>query len=114
MRKYNVVFTVWLIICVIIFGLLCALGFIYKNKVAKYKEYEETLVTLTKDYLKEHSKYPSKNNEISVSVNKLIKYGYITKDNIVSECSGKVIVKHNKQMEYIPQIKCKYYKSSAK
>ena len=112
--RYNVVFTIWIIIVVIIFGLLCTLGFIYKNKVEKYKEYEETLVSLTQTYLKDENKFPDKNKDIDVTINTLIKKGYIDKNNIVSECSGSILVKHKKQMEYIPKIKCKYYKSETK
>ena len=111
MKRYNVLFTVWMIIVVIIFALLCTLGFIYKNKVSKYKEYENTLVTATKEYLKENNSYPSDGKSVKVAIDKLIKSKKISKKKVIKECSGSIEVYHGKQMKYTPNIKCTYYKS---
>ena len=111
MRSVNKLFVVWMVVVILVFGGLSFLGFIYKDKVSKYKDYEETLVTESKKYLKDTSSYPKENEEVKISINKLVKLKYLDKEDIIDECKGYIKVFRKKTFEYEPHITCKYYKS---
>ena len=113
MKRYNVLFTFWVIIVVIIFSFLILLGYMYKNKVKTYKDYEVLLVEKTKKYLDETDKYAGKNS-IEITIDELIDAKYLDKDDVVKPCEGYVKVNKKASSKYQAIISCKYYKTKVK
>ena len=109
--RNKALFIVWCVFVVIIFGLLSTLGFIYKNKLKTYHEYEDKLIVASKKYIKDNDIFLKDGTSKKISINKLEKSKLITKKDIVKECSGYVLVKKDKLLDYKPVLKCKYYKS---
>lgn len=94
-----------------IFGGLVTLGFVYKSKVQKYKDYENVLVESAKIYVAENSLYPQDKKSVKISVNKLIKSSNIPKKEIIKECDGYVRITKKTNFEYKAILKCKNYKT---
>lgn len=111
MKNFNKLFIVWCFIAFLIFGGLCTLGFIYKNNIEKYHDYEKVLISATEEYVLKEGKVEKNNDYFDVKINTLVKGKYISKDDIVKSCFGVVRVENNSQIKYKPRIKCKNYKS---
>lgn len=94
--------------------MLSIIGFKHKNNVKNYKEYEDKLIDATKAYLNVHRSYPNKGSSISINIKELISEEFIDKKDVVKGCSGTIIVKYDKFIDYLPNLKCKYYKSIKK
>ena len=109
--KNKVLLILWFILLIIIFGLLSVLGFMHKKDVESYKKYEDKLIEATKIYAHDNNSYPNKGSKIEIKVEDLIKGKYIKKKDIVKGCKGSIIIKYDNFIDYIPNIKCKYYKS---
>lgn len=112
--KNKVLLIIWFIMLIVIFGLLSVLGFIHKKDVDNYHKYEEKLIEAAKVYVNKNKMYPNKGSKIEIKVNDIISDGYIHKKDIVKGCNGTVTVKYDRFIDYIPNIKCKYYKSNSK
>ena len=97
-----------------IFALLYVVGFKHKNNIDKYHIYEDKLIVAARSYVKSNNLYPKKGSKVSVKIGDLKNQGYIDKKDVVSGCTGTIIVKYDKFIDYIPNIKCKYYKSESK
>lgn len=111
MKRYNMLFTFWIIIVVIIFAFLIAIGFIYKKKIEIYKDYEVLLVNKTKKYIKDNNKYPKKNETKKIDLDTLIKEDYLSDDEVVDSCKGYVQISHKDSIKYNAVLSCKYYKT---
>lgn len=109
--KNKILLIIWFILLIIIFGLLSMLGFMHKKDVENYKKYEEKLVEATKIYARDKKSYPTKGSKLEVEIEDLIKEKYINKKDIVKGCKGSITIKYDNFIDYIPNIKCKYYKS---
>lgn len=109
--RNRVLFIIWFIVVVIIFGLLSALGFIYKGKVDSYNKYEEKLVCASKIYIKDNNLVPKEGKTVKVSIDDLIEAKLIKKKDTIKECKGYIEVERRKLINYYPKLKCKYYKS---
>ena len=83
----------------------------FKNNVNNYKKYEDKLITATKNYVNANKMYPKKGSKLYVKIGDLITGGYVSKKDIVDGCSGTIIVKYDEFIDYVPNLKCKYYKS---
>lgn len=105
---------VWVILLIGIFVLLSMLGFIHKKEVDSYHEYEDKLVVAARKYVNANKIYPKKGSKIEVNISDIIDAGYIKKKDIEKSCKGTIIVKYDRFIDYLPNIKCKYYKSSTK
>ena len=110
MKRYNMLFAVWVVIVVIIFAFLLVLGYMYKNKVKTYKDYEVLLVQKTKKYLDETSKYSNKNS-FNITIDELVENKYLDKDDALSACDGYVKVSKKESAKYKAILSCKYYKT---
>lgn len=108
MKRFNMLFTAWCIIVVMIMTGLIVLGFAFKKNLKEYKLYEKRIVSATEEYIKDNDISVKKNEELKISINKLKKHKYLSKKDIIKSCSGGAIVK---KTGVIPNIKCKYYKS---
>ena len=111
MKTFNRLFIIWVIFATLIFAGLCTLGFVFKKNVEKYKEFEDVLVESTKSYVLNEGKVDFDADYLDVSINDLVKSGYLNKKDVVKSCSGKVRVKNKKQISYKAIIKCKNYKT---
>ena len=109
--KNKVLLIIWVVLLIGIFTLLSILGFKHKHNIENYQKYEQTLVEATKRYANNHKSYPDKGSSITVKDKDLIKEGFVAKKDIVKGCSGSVTIKYDKFIDYIPKIKCKYYKT---
>jgi len=114
MKSFNRLFIVWFVVVTLVFIGLIVLGFVFKQRLSEYKDYEDKLVIATKKYVKDNNKYPTVNTPVKVSIDKLIQKGYIKEKDAIDSCNGKVVVTKEKSFIYTPQIKCKNYKSSTK
>ena len=112
--KNKVLLIIWVILLVGIFSLLSVLGFKHKNNVQNYKDYEVKLIDAAKSYTNYHKEYPTKGSSINIKVGDLIIGGFVDKKDVIKGCSGTIIVKYDSFIDYIPNIKCKYYKSIKK
>jgi hypothetical protein len=112
--KNKVLLIIWVILLVGIFSLLSLLGFSHKRDVDNYHKYEDKLVEAARVYAKAHNTYPKKGTKLEIKIDDLISENYIKKKDIVKGCTGTVIVKYDKFIDYLPNIKCKYYKSNNK
>ena len=108
MKKFNMLFTAWGILVVLIMSGLIVLGFVFKKNLKEYKSFENKLMTAANIYVEDNEIMVKKNEKKKISISKLYKAGLIDKKDLVKSCSGGVIVK---KTEIIPNIKCKYYKS---
>lgn len=109
--KNKALLIIWLILLIGIFTLLSIIGFKHKDNIKNYHEYEEKLVAAAKEYTNHNKKYPKKGTSIKITTTKLIKEGYIKKKDVVKGCSGYISVEYSEFIDYIPNLKCKYYKS---
>lgn len=109
--KNKVLLIIWVIILVIIFTLLSILGFKHKKDIENYHKYEEKLIEATKIYLNQNNLYPKKGTKVKININEIIEAGLIKKKDIEKTCSGSIIVKYDNYIDYLPQLKCKYYVS---
>lgn len=109
MASFNKLFYVWIFVVVLIFGGLITLGFVYKNKVQKYKDYESVLVETAKSYVAEKGKYPEEKQTIKISVNVLKKYIESSKKYVIDDCSGYVKVTKKSNFKYKAVLSCKNY-----
>lgn len=109
--KNKVLLIIWVILLIGIFTLLSILGFKHKNNVNNYKKYEDKLIIATKNYVNANKMYPKKGSKLYVKIGDLITGGYVSKKDIVDGCSGTIIVKYDEFIDYVPNLKCKYYKS---
>ena len=109
--KNKVLLIIWFVLLLGIFTLLSILGFKHKDNVESYHKYEDKLIEATKEYVNVNNMYPKKGSKVEIKIDDLIKSGFIDKKNIEKECSGTIIVSYDKFIDYVPNIKCKYYKS---
>lgn len=112
--KNKFLLILWVILLIGIFTLLSLLGFSHKNKVSTYHKYEDKLIEAARAYTKNHNTYPKKGTRLEIKVDDLIKEGFVNKKDAVRGCSGSVIVKYDRFIDYLPNIKCKYYKTNNK
>jgi hypothetical protein len=112
--KNKVLLIVWVILLIGIFTLLSILGFKHKHNIESYQKYEQKLIDATKKYANNHKAYPEKGSSIKVKDTDLISEGFINKKDIIKGCKGTVTIKYDKFIDYIPNIKCKYYKTHKK
>ena len=112
--KNKVLLIIWFILLIGIFTLLSIIGFKHKDDVASYREYEDVLVNAAREYTIHNKTYPKKGSRLSIKIDDLIKDGFVNKKDIVKGCTGNIIVKYDKVIDYIPNLKCKYYKSNNK
>lgn len=112
--KNKVLLIIWVIILIGIFTLLSLIGFKHKKDVSNYHKYEDKLVDAAKSYVNHYKTYPKKGSKLNIKIDDLIKDGFIKKKDVISSCSGIVIVKYDNFIDYIPNIKCQYYKSQNK
>lgn len=112
--KNKVLLIIWFILLIGIFSLLSVLGFKHKEDVKSYKEYEEKLIVAAKKYANYHKEYPSEGSTINIKIGDLIIEKFIDKKDVIKGCSGTIIIKYDSFIDYIPNIKCKYYKSIKK
>lgn len=111
MKKFNRLFVLWCIIAFLIFAGLSTLGFIYKNRIKKYEDFELVIIDAAKEYVSKEGKIDFDGDYMDVSVDFLLKNGYLSTKDLVKTCSGKVRIENKKQIKYIPIVKCKNYKS---
>ena len=108
--KKNTVICATLVI--ILFISLLAIGFIYKNKSAKYKKLENKLVEITKTYTATDFNFPINTEEIIITYNELKNAGLIKKLEVEGQkCDGYVIMTFNNVTEYKGYVKCDKYKT---
>ena len=112
MKSFNKLFIVWIVVVILIFGGLITIGFLYKSKIRKYQDYEDVLIKKTETYISDKNLYPKDNDSIKVDVNELIDNGYLTKKEIIKDCTGNITVTKKKNITYKPSIKCKNYRST--
>ena len=111
MASFNKLFYVWIFVVIIIFGGLITWGFVYKNKVQKYKDYELVLVETAKIYVAKNSIYPEENESIKININKLKKSEKLSKKVVINDCSGYVKVSKKSNFKYKTFLACKNYKT---
>ncbi len=113
MNKIQKFGIVWGVIVVIIFGLLIAFGFLYKNKSKDYKELEKKLVEAEKKYADAHFAYPDTGDILKTDSKTLIEEGFL--DNLKvndEECVGYAIVSHTSTVfDYKGYVSCNNYKT---
>lgn len=113
MASFNKLFYVWIVVVIAIFGGLITLGYVYKNRVQKYKDYENVLVESAKIYVAENSLYPEEKQSIKISVKKLKKVSNLSKKDIIDDCGGYVKVTKKTNFSYKAILKCENYKTKA-
>lgn len=112
MKKFNYLYYVWGFIVVIVFALLCALGFSFKNHLKDYHKFENDLITSVKNYLYDNELYSDIKDFKKVTVKFLIDNKYLNKNAVPNSCKGYILVsRSNDDFIYEPKIECKYYKS---
>lgn len=112
MKSFNRLFVVWIVFVVLIMGGLITLGYIYKNKLSSYHKYEEKLIVSAKKYVNDNNISLKKNEKKVINISNLIKDKYLSKKDIIKECTGNVTIFLEKNIiKYDPYIKCKYYKT---
>lgn len=109
--KNKVLLIIWVILLVGIFALLSVLGFMHKKDVNNYQKYEDKLITAAKKYVNANKIYPKKGSKINIKIDDIIASGYIKKKDIEKSCKGSIVVKYDQFIDYLPNLKCKYYKS---
>lgn len=111
MKGFNRLFIIWCFVATLIFAGLCTVGFMYKKNLEKYHDFEKVIIDATKAYVLKEGIVNFNGTYLDISINTLFDNGYLTKDDLVNGCTGKVRVENNKLIKYKPLIKCKYYKS---
>lgn len=111
MKTFNKLFVLWCVVATMGFAGLCTIGFMFKNNIKKYHEYESVLVDATKAYVLNEGAIDFDANYIDISISTLEKKGYLKKSDMLKSCTGKVRIENNKQIKYTPLIKCNNYKS---
>lgn len=113
MNKMKKMYVIWGVVVVIIFGLLTAFGFLYKNKSEAYKILEEKLVTAEKKYADAKFLYPQNSELVKVSAQEMIEYGAL--DSLEYDgttCDGyATIQKKGTVFEYKGYVSCENYKT---
>ncbi len=110
MKKVSIV---WGIVVIIVFGLLTAFGFFYKNKSKVYKDLEEKLVQAEEKYVDAKFLYPDGNETLKTSADLLISEGYLENLKVNDEeCKGYATVhKNGVAYEYKGFVSCQNYKT---
>lgn len=111
MKKFNVLFVVWIIILLVIFSLLSYIGFMYKEKVSHYKKFEALMLDAAKVYAYNNSYLPVSNSTIKITLDELIESGSIKKNKNNKECTGYVEVSNYGEYSFDAFVKCGYYKT---
>lgn len=90
------------------------------NKTISHEQYENKMVSAAEKYFKDNDKLPSYGDSVSVTLDALVKDGYIKSTNeLVGDetCSGSVSVRNNGDTEatynYSSNLTCKSYKKSS-
>ncbi len=96
MGKMKKMYFVWGIVVVVIFSLLTAFGFLYKNKTNVYKNLEEKLVAAEKKYADAKFLYPQNGETVKVTAQEMIEYGAMDSFEVEEDaCEGYATIQKN-------------------
>lgn len=113
MNKMKKMYAIWGIIVVLVFALLTAFGFLYKNKSSVYKDLEEKLVNAEKKYADAKFLYPQNSEIVKVTAKEMIEFGAL--DSLEKDgksCDGyATIQKKGTVFEYKGYVSCENYKT---
>lgn len=112
MKSFNRLFIVWTIVVILIFGALITFGFIYKNKIKKYHNYEDLLIEKAYKYVSVKNIHMENVDSLKINIEDLKNANLLLKKEIIDTCSGYVLVTNKSSIKYEPHIKCKYYKTT--
>ena len=113
LRKMRIISIIWGMILFSIVFLLTAFGFVYKNKIKKYEELENTLEEKVKQYVEEKFLYPEDDKKLKITFKELKEEGKMSELKADDEeCDGYTIVNNNGQVfKYQTYIKCNNYQT---
>ncbi len=107
------VFIVWAVFLILIFTMLTAFGFFYKNKISNYRKLEEKIVDAEKKYVDAKFLYPTEGNRLLTDSTELIENGFLDHlQNGNETCDGYAeVTMKGKVYQYKGYIKCEKYKT---
>lgn len=111
MKKMKKVYIIWGVIVVLVFALLTAFGFMYKNKSTIYKDLENRLVDAEKKYVDAKFLYPNNGEPLKITAKEMMDAGFLESMKLESEtCEGYAVIQKNGTVfEYKGYVKCKNY-----
>ena len=112
MNSLKRAYIVWWIVAVLLFAFLTTIGFIYKNKTAKYKKEEKNIVEIVKKYTATDFNFPTSGEVKIVTLDELKEKGLIKEVKVnKNKCKGYIEVTFNNVTEYKAYISCGDYKT---
>lgn len=112
MKKMKIISIVWGIVAILLFAALTTVGFVYKNKVAKYKDLEEKIEKAAQSYTSNDFNFPLNSEEIIITGEELIDSDSIDEISVDgNKCDAYVILTFKNVTNYKGYVKCQKYET---
>ena len=112
MNSFKKAYAIWFVVAVLIFAGLTTMGFVYKNKTAKYKKEEDKIVEIAKKYTATNFDFPKSGESKAINIKELQDKGLLKEVKVKgNKCKGYVEVTFDNVTKYKTYLDCGKYKT---